>query len=228
MRVVTIDGPAGSGKSTVARAVAERLGWRFLDTGAMYRSVALAALEHGLDLTDHAAVANLAERLSVTFPEGQVHLNGVDVTQAIRRPEVTAATRHSADNPRVRAILVGWQRAFATRNETVTEGRDQGTVVFPDALRKIFLTAAAAERARRRHRELLAQGTPIAYETVLNDLLRRDAGDESRAVGPLVAADDAVRIDTTGVTLDAVIARVLELVTPHLSPPPPPLPLPPR
>lgn len=209
MRVVAIDGPAGAGKSTVARRVAEQLGWRFLDTGAMYRSVALAALRAGLDLNDAAAVGALAGKIAVELPPGHVILDGEDVTDAIRRPEVTASTRHAAGNPRVREILVGWQRTFAGEHDTVTEGRDQGTIVFPNALRKFFLTASPEERARRRQAELSAKGDAISYEEVLRDQRRRDDEDSSRSIAPLRAADDALVLDTTGLTLDEVVARVL-------------------
>lgn len=212
MRVVTIDGPAGAGKSTVARRVAEQLGWRFLDTGAMYRAVALAALRRGVNLDDRAAVARLAERLTVALPPGRVLLDGEDVTEAIRSPAVTAATCHVADNPRVREILVSWQRAFAAAQDTVTEGRDQGTIVFPDALRKVFLTASPEERARRRHAELAARGHLAPFDEVLADQHRRDAQDEARAIAPLRPAADALRIDTTGRSLDEVVACILKAV----------------
>src|SRR5690606_38699343 len=144
----------------------------------------LASLRRGLDLGDGPAVAALAEGLSLALPPGRVLLDGEDVGEAIRRPEVTAATRHAADNPRVRQVLVGWQRAFAADYDTVTEGRDQGTIVFPDALRKFFLTASPDERARRRHAELCASGATVPAELVLDDLLRRDAQDEARAIAP--------------------------------------------
>lgn len=209
MRVVTIDGPAGAGKSTVARRVAEHLGWRFLDTGAMYRCVALAALRSGVDLADADAVATIAGRITVMLPPSGVQLDGEDVADAIRAPEVTGLTRHAASNPGVRAILVGWQRAFAAEHDTVTEGRDQGTIVFPDALRKFFLTASPEERARRRHAELAAKGIPGTYESILLDQQRRDAEDQSRSIAPLRAAVDARVLDTTGATLDQVVARVL-------------------
>lgn len=212
MHVVTIDGPAGAGKSTVARRVAEGLGWQFLDTGAMYRAVALAALRRGLDPGERAAVAELAGRLAVALSPGRVLLDGEDVSAAIRSPEVTAATCHAADNPQVRLRLVGWQRAFAAEHDTVTEGRDQGTVVFPEALRKFFLTASPEERARRRHAELVARGMPVVLERVLADQRRRDAQDESRVVAPLRAAEDAIALDTTGLDLDEVVARILNEV----------------
>lgn len=207
-RVVTIDGPAGSGKSTVARIVADRLGWRLLDTGAMYRSVALAALEAGLDLADERAVGALADRLTVALPPGRVLLDGRDVTAEIRSVEVTRVTRFAADNPSVRLRLASWQRAFAAENDTITEGRDQGTVVFPDASCKFFLTADPAERARRRHAEYLRRGEPVALEDVLRDQQERDARDQSRAIAPLRPADDARLVDTTGRSIEEVAAIV--------------------
>ncbi len=147
MRVVTIDGPAGAGKSTVARRLADRLGWRLLDTGAMYRAVALAAVRAGVDLESDEALAALVETLTVELPEGQVLLDGADVTAEIRTVEVTRSTRFAADSPSVRRRLVTWQRAFAEgEGDVITEGRDQGTIVFPDAARKFFLTATDDER----------------------------------------------------------------------------------
>jgi cytidylate kinase len=152
MRVVTIDGPAGAGKSTVARQVANCLGWRFLDTGAMYRAVTLAALRRQLDLADDQALGALVDQIEVRLPPDQVILDGEDVASAIRDPRVTQATGQVADCRSVRARLVNWQRAFALEYDTVTEGRDQGTIVFPEALIKFFLTASLEERTRRRHR----------------------------------------------------------------------------
>ncbi|MEW4569172.1 (d)CMP kinase [Tautonia sp. JC769] len=207
-RVVTIDGPAGSGKSTVARIVADRLGWRLLDTGAMYRSVALAALRAGVDLADEEALGDLAARLTVSLPPGQVVLDGRDVSRDIRTVEVTRVTRFAAQNPRVRQILAGWQRAFAAENDTITEGRDQGTIVFPDAPCKFFLTANPTERARRRHAEFLQRGESISFEDVLRDQQRRDAEDTERAIAPLRAADDAAVLDTTGRTIDEIATLV--------------------
>ncbi|WP_169977085.1 (d)CMP kinase [Tautonia rosea] len=208
-RVVTIDGPAGSGKSTVARIVAERLGWRLLDTGAMYRSVALAALRAGIDLADEEALGTLASRITVSLPPGQVLLDDQDVTQAIRTVEVTRVTRFAAENPKVRQILAFWQRAFAAENDTITEGRDQGTVVFPDAPCKFFLTADPNERARRRHAEFLDRGESISFDEVLCDQQRRDAEDTERTLAPLRPAEDATLIDTTGRTIEE-IATIVE------------------
>jgi CMP/dCMP kinase len=206
MRVVTIDGPAGAGKSTVAHRLADRLGWRLLDTGAMYRAVTLAALRQGVDLESDEALGDLAGRIEVSLPTGRVLLDGEDVTAGIRGVEVTRATRHSADSPSVRRRLAGWQRAFAeAEGQVVTEGRDQGTIVFPDAFRKFYLIASDEERARRRHSEFAARGVPISLEAVLLDLLERDAQDASRAIAPMKPADDARIIDSTGLDLDEVV-----------------------
>jgi CMP/dCMP kinase len=207
-RVVTIDGPAGAGKSTVSKRLADRLGWRLLDTGAMYRAVTLAALRGGVDLEDDRALGDLAARLSVQLPAGRVLLDGEDVTASIRGVEVTNATQYVAASPRVRRQLVAWQRARAAENDAITEGRDQGTIVFPDAYRKFFLTASLEERARRRHAEFVARGEPITLEAVLRGLQERDARDASRAIAPMRPADDALVIDTTGLSLDQVVARI--------------------
>jgi cytidylate kinase len=220
MRVVTIDGPAGAGKSTVARRVADRLGWRFLDTGAMYRAVTLAALRRRMDPADEEAVARLAEALAIELTPGRVLLDGEDVSAAIRDPDVTAAIGPVADNPRARAVLMRAQRAFAARHDTVTEGRDQGTIVFPDALRKFFLTASPEERARRRHAELGARGDPTADPGKILDQIRvRDARDEARAIAPLRPAPGAVVVDTTGLGLDQVVERLLAEIATALEPP---------
>jgi cytidylate kinase len=207
-RVVTIDGPAGAGKSTVSKRLADRLGWRLLDTGAMYRAVTLAALRVGVDLENDRALGDLATRLSVQLPAGRVLLDGEDVTASVRGVEVTNATQYVAGSPSVRRQLVAWQRAYATENDVITEGRDQGTIVFPDAYRKFFLTASLEERARRRHAEFVARGEPITLEAVLRGLQERDARDASRAIAPMRPADDALVIDTTGLSLDQVVARI--------------------
>ena len=205
-RVVTIDGPAGAGKSTVAVRLAGRLGWRLLDTGAMYRAVALAALRRGVDLGSDEALGALAGRLHVLLPPGRVLVDGEDVTASIRSVEVTRATRHSADSPSVRRRLVEWQRAFArAEGPVVTEGRDQGTIVFPDAACKFYLTASDEERARRRHAEFQARGVSIEFEAVLRDMLERDAQDASRSIAPMKPAEDARVIDSTGLDFDQVV-----------------------
>lgn len=209
MRVVTIDGPAGSGKSTVAKRLAEELGWRMLDTGAMYRAVTLAALREGVDLLDEGAVSAIAGAVSVKLPPGRVLLDEEDVTLAIRTAEVARATSAVADHPGVRRFLVELQRGFAKENDLVTEGRDQGTIVFPDALRKFFITASLEERARRRLAEFAARGETTTMEAVLEDVRTRDERDTTRAIAPMKPAPDATVIDTTGISLDAVVARIV-------------------
>lgn len=216
MRVVTIDGPAGAGKSTVSRRLADRLGWTFLDTGAMYRAVALAALRAGAALDSDDAVGPIAERVEIVMASGCVVLDGEDVTAAVRSAEVTQAVRDVADSRRVRTRLVGLQRAFAAGRPIVTEGRDQGTVVFPDAFCKVFLTASPEERARRRHGELVARGETVEFETVLADQLERDARDRARAIAPLRPAGDAVEVETTGLALEQVVDHLERLVRTRL------------
>ena len=212
-RVVTIDGPAGAGKSTVARQLAERLGWRLLDTGAMYRAVTLAALRKGIDLLSDEALGELAEGVAVRLPPGAVLLDEEDVTEAIRGVEVTRATRHAADSPRVRRVLVSWQRDFASvEGDVVTEGRDQGTIVFPDAFRKFYLTASDEERARRRHAELAARGVALALDAVLKDMLERDAQDATRAIAPMKPAKDARIIDSSGLEFEQVVSLIREQI----------------
>lgn len=216
MRVVTIDGPAGAGKSAVARRVAQQLGWRILDTGAMYRAVTLAALRASVDLNSDEALAPLVAGLHVHLPADRVLLDGEDVTGLIRGLEVTRCTSLVADSPSVRARLVEWQRAFASEHDTVTEGRDQGTIVFPDALLKFFLTASVEERARRRHRELLCRDDSVRLERVEADIRERDVRDESRAIAPLRPASDAIVIDTTVQPFEAVVERVLGTIRERL------------
>jgi cytidylate kinase len=209
-RVVTIDGPAGAGKSTVARRLADRLGWRFLDTGAMYRAVTLAALRTATDLSSDEALSELASRLTVGLPPDKVTLDHEDVTTAIRSVEVTRASRFVADSRSVRMRLADWQRAFAAEHDTVTEGRDQGTIVFPDAFRKFFLTASDVERARRRVADHKARGEAVSFESILADQRDRDARDLARAIAPMKPAADAALIDTTGMTVDQVVEELVD------------------
>ena len=215
--IVTIDGPAGAGKSTVARRLAARLGFRFLDTGAMYRAVAWAAVRDGLDLHDADAVASLARRLAIELAGKRVLVNSIDVTEAIRTSQVTSVTHYAADNPQVREHLVQLQRQAAGEDNVVSEGRDQGTVVFPHAGCKIFLTASPAERARRRVADLAARGEQRELAAVLAEQSLRDERDSVRAVGPLVPAVDAVHISTDGLEADEVVERIEQLVRSRLS-----------
>ena len=214
--IVTIDGPAGAGKSSAARALARRLDFRFLDTGAMYRAVALAAMQRDLAGEDADALVHLARDLDIRVSEDQVLVDGHDVTREIRTMAVTSATRFAANNPGVRAILVGLQRAAAAGLNVVTEGRDQGTVVFPNAECKFFLTAGAEERAKRRMKDLAARGEHVAYALVLAQQEARDRQDCSRAVGPLVPACDAIEIPTDGLTPEQVVDRLEQLARERL------------
>ena len=210
--IITIDGPAGAGKSTVAKALAQRLGFRFLDTGAMYRAVALAAMRRGLDGSRTLEIVALTGQIEVIVEEDRVLLDGDDVTAEIRTPEVTANTHWAADNPGVREQLVEWQRRIGESENIVSEGRDQGTVVFPDAQCKIFLTATPEERARRRARDLAARGETLSEAEVLAQQTQRDHRDQSRSCGPLVAAKDAVEVITDGLSQEEVVDRIAKLV----------------
>jgi cytidylate kinase len=206
--IVTIDGPAGAGKSSTARALAERLGFEFLDTGAMYRVVALAALRAGVDLRDPVATERLVAVLHLEMHPGRMLLNGEDVTTAIRTGEVTAATAASADSPVVRRRLGAMQRAIAEGRHMVCEGRDQGTVVFPDAGCKFFLVADAEERARRRQCDMAARGEAVEIATVLAAQDVRDRRDAARDIAPMQPASDAIIVDSTHLDLDAVVTRM--------------------
>jgi cytidylate kinase len=201
--VIAIDGPAGAGKSTVARGVADALGFTYLDSGAMYRSVALAALRSGTDPDDAEALGPLASGLEIEFDAERISLNGDDIGEAIRTPEVTAAASRVSVHPAVREAMVARQRALIATADYVAEGRDIGTVVSPDAPLKIYLTASDEERARRRAAE-----TGERPVQVLSQQTERDERDRSREHGALKAADDAVAIDTTELDLDDVVERV--------------------
>jgi cytidylate kinase len=206
--IITIDGPAGAGKSSAARALALRLGFDFLDTGAMYRAVALAALRSGIDLRDQHALAELLTHQRLDMPPGKVLLNGEDVSGQIRTAEVTAATGAVADSPVIRRHLARLQRAAAAGRDVVCEGRDQGTVVFPEAGCKFFLVADAAERARRRREEMRARGENVAWEDVLRAQQERDRRDAERDLAPMVPAADAILLDGTGLSLGQVVDRM--------------------
>ena len=215
--IITIDGPAGSGKSTTARKLAARLGIPYLDTGAMYRVITLAALEAALDLQDEAALARLAERLAARgeyqLDLGPTHirvsLHGRDVTEEIRSMRVSSHTRYIAASPGVRRILIAKQRELARQlGSLVTEGRDQGTAAFPDADAKFFLDADRQKRAERRFHDLLAEGEEVTLDQVLANVDERDRTDSERTVAPLAVPADAVRIDTSALSIAAVLDQI--------------------
>ena len=214
--VMTIDGPSGSGKGTVSRAVAKALGWSLLDSGALYRLVALAARRASTSLDDGPALARLAGQLDIRFgssasDEEQIYLDGRDVTRAIRTEEAGNDASKVAALPVVRSSLLERQRRFAVPPGLVADGRDMGTVVFPDARVKIFLTASPAERALRRHNQLKEKGVAANLAALSLDIAERDQRDMARAVSPLVPSADAATLDTTGMSVDGVIGRVLEI-----------------
>lgn len=218
MPVITVDGPSGSGKGTVCRLLAQKLGWDVLDSGAIYRVLSLAALHHQIALDDEEALVPLAANLDVQFlvdsqaSAGKVILEGEDVTTTIRNEEVGAAASKVAALPRVREALLRRQRAFRTENGLIADGRDMGTVVFPDAPLKIYLTASAQERARRRFVELNARGLDVTLNGLLEDIQARDERDMNRAVAPLVPADDAIELDTSELNAEQVFDKVINLL----------------
>ncbi|HTG98917.1 MAG TPA: (d)CMP kinase [Vicinamibacterales bacterium] len=216
--IIAIDGPSGAGKGTIARAIARRLGFHHVDTGAMYRAVAWKALHDGIDLSDEAEVSAVAERLQCDVSDGRVAVDGHDIVRAIRTPEMDAAASTVARQPAVRRVLVERQRALAALGGTVMEGRDIGTVVFPGAQVKIYLDASPEERARRRATDpahASGKGT-AAIQDVATALAERDHRDTTRAASPLAVAEDAVVIDTTALSIDDAVEKVMELVRQRL------------
>lgn len=220
-RTIAIDGPAGAGKSTIGALVAERLGYLFLDTGAMYRAVALAAQRRGIDPDDAAALATLASQVRIAIGPPTVHdgraysvlLDGDDVTWAIRSADIDRTVSQVARVPAVRDAMVEQQRALATSGRVVMVGRDIGTVVLPDAERKVFLTASAGERAKRRGEELEARGETRPRQELLHEILRRDQLDSERVVSPLKPAEDAVVVQTDGLSVKQALERILAVIT---------------
>lgn len=215
--IITIDGPAASGKSTAARLLAEKLSASFLDTGAMYRAVTLAAMQASVNMSDEDELLGVIRtnkfEFSVRDDEMSVRINGIDFTEQIRAPQVTANARYIASCPNVREKLVEMQRQFAAaRKKIVTEGRDQGTVAFPDADIKFYLVADSAERAKRRQTDLHVKGGDETLEQIQKAIEERDKSDESRTVGPLKPAEDAVIIDTTDLSIDGVVEKLLSCV----------------
>jgi cytidylate kinase len=215
--VITIDGPAASGKSTVARLLAEKLGATFLDTGAMYRAATLAAMQKNADLTNEKQLIDVLDNTEFGFtatPDAmRAYVAGVDVTDEIRDPQVTANARYVAGCTPARRRLVEMQRRFAeTHDKIVTEGRDQGTVAFPDADVKFFLTADLDERAKRRQVELTAKGVKQSIEEIRRAIEKRDQSDQNRSVGPLKPADDAIIVDTTSLTIEQVVEKLVIIV----------------
>ena len=215
--IITIDGPAGVGKSTVARMLAAELSAVFLDTGASYRAVTVAAMKAGVDLTDVQAVLDVMDRTIFDFRhEGdvlKVAIDGRDATLAIREPQITENVKYIAGQPQLRSRLVKLQKKFAAQfDKVVTEGRDQGTVVFPEAHFKFFLIADPKERTRRRHEELKAAGKEMDFDTLHEQITQRDASDQNRPVSPLKPAADAIHIDTTNIGAAGVVNRMLEVI----------------
>lgn len=220
-RVVTIDGPAGGGKSTAAKNLASDLDFDYLDTGAMYRCAALAASQTNPDWENAEEIAGLVSRHIILNEQGRTYLDGTDVSQEIRTPEITRLTRWTADNPFIRKQMVLLQRQAAEGRSIVTEGRDQGTDVFPNAPCKFYLTASAEVRARRRMNELLARGETCSFEEILSKIITRDEGDICRKVGPLRKPADAVEINSDNLTPEEVVRTMAKIVRETFSIKPP-------
>jgi CMP/dCMP kinase len=221
--ILTIDGPSGSGKGTISQQVARRLGWHYLDSGAIYRAVGLAAAWESIDLSDPEAVAACASRTEIRFEtteEGDLHVfvNGKDATRQLRTETAGAAASAIAAHPPVREALLGLQKRFKKLPGLVADGRDMGTVIFPEAQHKIFLTASAEERAKRRYKQLKEKGVSVNLDSLLHEIAARDERDAGRAVAPLKPADTAIILDTTGMPITEVIERVLAVLPSKLQP----------
>ena len=216
--IVTIDGPAGAGKSTVTRLLAEQLGFEFLDTGAMYRAVTWAALSRGIELTNTAALAELAQSIELKFDGEQIFVDGQNVTQEIRQPSVTRHVVAIADAVAVRKHLVALQRQLALKGNFVCEGRDQGTVAFPEAFCKIYLTASSRYRAQRRVEQLESVGAFVDYDQIIREQNLRDQQDLNRPVGRLQRAEDAIELNTDNKSLEEVVSELLAIVRSKIRP----------
>lgn len=218
--IVAIDGPAGAGKSTLAKKLAALFGFVYVDTGALYRSVGLYATENGIETTNIEGVTALLPKidLDIRFIDGAQHifLNGSDVSEAIRRPEMSMAASNVSAIPSVRSFLLDLQRSFGKKYSIIMDGRDIGTVVFPNADLKIFLTASPEDRARRRYEEQLARGFEVEYNDVLADVITRDRNDSTRAIAPLKQADDAVLVDTTGFEFEESFNRLSKIIKEYI------------
>ncbi len=215
--VLALDGPSGSGKGTISQLLAQRLGWHYLDSGALYRLVALAALRHGVALDDAAALSALARTLDARFPTDpaqppMIYLEGAEVSEALRSEQCGNTASRVAALPEVRAALLERQRAFRKAPGLVADGRDMGTVIFPDAMLKIFLTASPAERAQRRYKQLKDKGLDVKMDSLVKDIAERDARDSARATAPLKPAQDALVLDTTRMSIEAVVERIETLI----------------
>ena len=210
--IVAIDGPAGAGKSTIAKRLAQRIGADYIDTGAMYRAVALKLLRTGTDYNDPEALQTMLDAMDVDFSQGKTILDGEDVSGLIRTPEISALASPSSGVPAVRYKLTALQQAMGKRKSIVMDGRDIGTVVFPDADFKFFLTASADERARRRTEEMRAKGQEADFETIRADIIQRDYQDSHRAFRPLQKAEDAVEIDSTDMSIDSVVHTMMAFI----------------
>ena len=217
---IAIDGPAGAGKSTLARKAAERLGYIYVDTGALYRTVGLYSIRKGFDTKDAASVGETLKDIDIKLgftDEGQrVYLNGEDVSEAIRTPEASMGASNVSAIPCVREFLFDLQKQIAKENDCLMDGRDIGTVVLPDAQVKIFLTASPETRAKRRYDELVAKGSDVTFQDVLDDLIKRDYQDTHREIAPLKAADDAVVLDTSDFTFEQSLDAILDVITKKL------------
>ena len=217
--IVAIDGPAGSGKSTVAKIVAERLGYRYINTGAMYRAVAWKAHKAGSFLKDELAIAQVAEDLNIEFvpnPDGQkIMVNGEDVGSQLKSEEVGNGAATVASQPQVRKILTDLQRKMGLEGKIVMEGRDIGTQVFPSADKKFFFQADPEERGRRRYQELLTKGESVDLQVIIDQIRKRDLEDMNRSVAPLIQAEDALLVDTTHLGIEEAVIRVIELIGPE-------------